>query len=85
MSEHGKPDSAPYAKSTDAYQPTGNKGAVFPGKPYLQDTGNLAVQRSLMEIFDEFTDVISGELKSMRPEDFEEAYRLERQQAKRPE
>lgn len=27
--------------------------------------GNLAVQASIMEIFDEFTEVISGELKLM--------------------
>jgi len=28
--------------------------------------GNLAVQASIMEIFDEFTEVISGELKTMK-------------------
>lgn len=50
-------------------------GPVFPGKAYLPNPhangGNLAVQRSLMQIFDEFTQVISGELKSMNMEDFE--------------
>lgn len=32
---------------------------------------NLAVKRSLIEIFDEFTYVISGELKAMNLEQFE--------------
>ena len=31
--------------------------------------GNLAVQTSLIQIFDEFTEVISGELKSMNLHD----------------
>ncbi len=31
--------------------------------------GNLAVQASLIQIFDEFTEVISGELKSMNLHD----------------
>jgi hypothetical protein len=48
---------------------------IFPGKAYLPNphasSGNLAVQRSLMQIFDEFTQIISGELKSMNLEEFE--------------
>jgi hypothetical protein len=48
---------------------------VFPGKAYLPNPypagGNLAVQHSLMQIFDEFTQIISGELKSMNLEEFE--------------
>lgn len=58
--------------STLYVEPAG-KGPVFPGKPHMPNpyrTGNLAVQRSLMEIFDEFTEVISGELKSMNMETF---------------
>lgn len=49
-------------------------GPVFPGKPHLNNQANptnLAVKRSLVEIFDEFTDVISGELKSMNLEQVE--------------
>lgn len=49
--------------------------SVFPGKAHTgaprYQTHNLAVRQSLMEIFDEFTTVISGELKSMRLEDWE--------------
>jgi hypothetical protein len=51
-------------------------GPVFPGKAYLPNPhaggGNLAVQRSLMQIFDEFTQIISGELKSMNMQEFEQ-------------
>jgi hypothetical protein len=50
-----------------------NESPVFPGKsgdlPAYQP-GNLAVQHSLMEIFDDFTQIISGELKSMNLEQF---------------
>jgi hypothetical protein len=47
---------------------------LFPGKssqnnPPIQS--NLALKRSLGEIFDEFTVVISGELKSMNLKQFE--------------
>lgn len=51
------------------YEPPADKGPVFPGKPHLQS--NVAMQRSIMEIFDEFTDIISGELKSLNATEFE--------------
>ncbi len=40
--------------------------------------GNLAVQRSIMEIFDDFTNIISGELKSMNTAEFESARQSEK-------
>ncbi|WP_373532823.1 hypothetical protein [Vampirovibrio sp.] len=49
-------------------------GAVFPGKTHANHPAvqsNLALKQSLGEIFDEFTVVISGELKSMNLEQFE--------------
>ncbi|HEY9687827.1 MAG TPA: hypothetical protein V6C52_12705 [Coleofasciculaceae cyanobacterium] len=61
MRQHGKQEPG----SSYQQSPLNAQSAVFPGKPYQQGGQNLAVQRSLMEIFDEFTEVISGELKSM--------------------
>ena len=57
------------------YQNTGqNSPAVFQGTGRVQNPSpyppsNLAVQLGLMEIFDEFTEVIAGELKSMNLDD----------------
>lgn len=45
-----------------------NSPAVFPGKAYTPSvyvSGNVLVQQSLMEIFDDLTPFISGQLKSM--------------------
>jgi hypothetical protein len=61
MRQHGKQEPG---SSLQPFPPNA-QGAVFPGKPYQHGGQNLAVQQSLMEIFDEFTEVISGELKSM--------------------
>jgi hypothetical protein len=61
MRQHGKQEPG----SSLQHSPFNAQNAVFPGKPYQQEGQNLAVQRSLMEIFDEFTEVISGELRSM--------------------
>lgn len=44
------------------------------------NSSNLAVQRSIMEIFDEFTEIVSGELKSMRMDEWKE----ERRQSPKP-
>jgi hypothetical protein len=61
------------------YEPPGDKMTVFPGKPHMQQ--NLAVQRSIMDIFNEFTEIISGELKSMNRQEFGQA--LEQDQKRR--
>jgi hypothetical protein len=71
MKRHGNQDPSSYAKLPSLFEGSKNTGPVFPGKPYQVPYENLAVQRSLMEIFDEFTQVISGELKSMNMEQFE--------------
>lgn len=75
MKERGKQDSTPYNTSyLTGNQPTTNQGPVFPGKPSTPNpygNQNLAVQRGLMEIFDDFTQIISGELKSMNAEQFQ--------------
>lgn len=80
MTHRGNQDPGPYGNLPSLFEKNQTKGTVFPGKPHLQPAhpqSNLAVQRSLMEIFDEFTQVISGELKSMNMETFE----TERKQA----
>lgn len=68
MTQRGKPESFP-SHSAAFNKPVAGSGApVFPGKP----TGvNLAVQRSLHEVFDEFSEIIAGELKSLSAEEFE--------------
>lgn len=74
MKQRNNQESGPYANHPPLYDGGKNQGPVFPGKPYLnplQPSNNLAVKRSLIEIFDEFTQVISGELKSMNLEQFE--------------
>ncbi len=48
--------------------------AVFQGAGRVQNpapyqSSNLAVQQGLMEIFDEFTEVIAGELNAMKLDD----------------
>ena len=57
--------------------PSGNQhyaqSDAFSGRSVTQ---SAVVQRSLMEIFDEFTEVISGELKSMSFEDYENPQHL---------
>lgn len=76
MYDPGNQDTNPYEELSTLYAEPADKGPVFPGKPYTPNPyrrnagGNPAVQRSLMEIFDEFTEVISGELKSMNLEEF---------------
>lgn len=70
MSGHGKQESNSSSNVTSLHDKQRELGPVFPGKP-LANQGNLAVKRSLIEIFDEFTQVISGELKSMNLEQFE--------------
>ncbi len=40
---------------------------VVNGNPNEFNPGNLAFQRSLMEFLDEFTEVISGELRYLEP------------------
>jgi hypothetical protein len=62
MTHHRYPDKTPLPLSG------GGNGATQPSGPVI---GSLAVQASIMEIFDEFTDVISGELKSMHLTDEE--------------
>ena len=74
MKQRNNKETGPYANLPPLYDGGKDKGPVFPGKPYLnspQVSNNLAVKRSLIEIFDEFTQVISGELKSMNLEQFE--------------
>jgi hypothetical protein len=68
MHKRGKSDLQGTQPLPALYEPPSNK-AVFPGKPHLQ---NVAVQRSIMEIFDEFTEIISGELKSLNTKEFEQ-------------
>jgi hypothetical protein len=71
MSSRGKQSSGQPNLSETLHASQRDLGAVFPGKPYLNQPmpqSNLAVKRSLIEIFDEFTQVISGELKSMNLE-----------------
>lgn len=70
MRERGKQDTGPTYQNS-AYYPGQPKGPVFPGKPYRDGPANMAVQKGMMELFDEFTQVISGELKSMNLEEFE--------------
>ena len=60
MTQRGYSDKAPLPLTG------GGNSATQPSAPV---NGNLAVQASLLEIFDEFTEVISGELKSMKMED----------------
>ena len=60
MTQRGYPDQSPLPSTRS-------------GKDAFQDApviGNLAVQASLIQIFDEFSEVISGELKSMKLEEF---------------
>ena len=68
MYQRGQSDSWNPQPLPGLYDPPPDKGVVFPGKPYRQ---NLAMQRSIMEIFDEFTEIISGELRSSNLKDFE--------------
>ena len=56
MAQHRFPD-----RSLSPHSSGENKSSP-PATPVV---GNLAVQASLMEIFDEFTEVISGELKTI--------------------
>lgn len=58
-----------YPEKTPLPLSGGGNSATRPGGPPVN--GNLAVQASIMEIFDEFTEVISGELKSMHLNDEE--------------
>lgn len=53
-------DSFDYQPLPGLQGPSRNQSTVFPGKPYQQ---HVEIQRSIMEIFDEFTEIISGELK----------------------
>lgn len=70
MSGHGKQGSGSSDNITSLHSKQRDLGPVFPGSPMINQS-NLAVKRSLIEIFDEFTQVISGELKSMNLEQFE--------------
>lgn len=74
MARQGKQGANPSTSISQLGSPSRDLGPVFPGKPHLnppQQHGNLAIKRSLIEIFDEFSQVISGELKSMNLERFE--------------
>ena len=67
MTQQGNSDRSLYA-NMPFQGPHRQSGTVFSGKPYLPTPAtadNLAVQHSLMEIFDEFTDIISDELRMM--------------------
>jgi hypothetical protein len=78
MQQRGHYPSGPEHDFSVLYDGSKQTSSVFPGKPTTPNPynqGNLAVQRSLMEIFDEFTRVISGELKSMNMESFDEEQR----------
>lgn len=68
MHKRGKSDLQGMQPLPALYEPP-NQKTVFPGKPHMQQ--NVAMQRSIMEIFDEFTDIISGELKSLNMKEFE--------------
>jgi hypothetical protein len=57
MKQRGYPDQPPLSTASQ--------------HPETPVRGNLAVQASLMQIFDEFTEVISGELKSMNLDDLD--------------
>jgi hypothetical protein len=70
MYQKGKRDLEDQLPLPALYEPVDTRRAVFPGKPHLQQ--NLAVQRSIMGIFDEFTEIISGELKSLDLEAFKQ-------------
>ena len=57
-----------YPENSPMSQPGATSGMETLHVPVV---GNLAVQASIMEIFDEFTEVISGELKTMKLTDSE--------------
>ena len=75
MTQPGNQDHSLYA-DVPFHGPHRQAGPLFSGKSYLPNphpaANNLAVQHSLMEIFDEFTEFISGELKSMNLEEFDQ-------------
>jgi len=71
MKQPKNPDRGQTRPLSASNEPAPPSGTVFPGKPHMQPQQNLAVQRSLMEIFDEFTEVVSGELKSMNLDEAE--------------
>lgn len=73
MSGNKKPESA-QPKNVASIHAGQREFGMLSDKPYMNNPpiqSNLAVKRSLIEIFDEFTQVISGELKSMNLEQFE--------------
>jgi hypothetical protein len=69
MHKRGKSDLQGVQPLPALYEPPSTK-TVFPGKPHMQQ--NVVMQRSIMEIFDEFTEIISGELKSLSAKEFEQ-------------
>jgi hypothetical protein len=77
MTQQGNHDHSLYA-DIPFQGPHRQSGPLFSGKPYLPNpypavgSSNLAVKNSIGKIFDEFTEFISGELKSMNLEEFEQ-------------
>ena len=72
MYEPGKQEPLTQDDLSTLYHEPAAKGPVFPGTPHTQtpyQPGNLAVKKGLMDIFDEFTEIISGELKTMQQEE----------------
>jgi hypothetical protein len=51
-------------KSVSSFLPTSAKSA-----PKAASIGNLAIQTSLYEIFDDFTEIITQELKTLKSRD----------------
>jgi hypothetical protein len=70
MHKRGQSDFQDFQPLPALYEPPSSQRSVFPGKPHLQQ--NLSMQRSIMEIFDEFTEIVSGELKSLNMKEFEQ-------------
>ena len=70
MSKRGKKSEKDLQGLSVLYEPPGETGMSSFNPPRTQH--NLAIQRSIMEIFDEFTFIISGELKSLDLGSFKE-------------
>lgn len=75
MYHRGNRESEGFSPLPPLYEPSKGQGSVFPGKPHIQQ--NLAMQRSIMDIFEDFTEIISGELRTLNEQEFE-------REAKRP-
>ncbi len=82
MSQFGEQDMShggQFSSATQADRAGAKHRAVFSGKPHMQEAQHLALQQSLMEVFDEFAEVVSDELKSLTVEEFKAEFGCPRQ------